>query len=183
MSNGREGLKQEAAAAVDVAIRPVGPRVAVFPVQIKEKDRRVIDPGLKKELPHMGVILGVGYGVNHELLESLDELERREGEAEGSELEIIQMQMDAIQQDVLQIGQVVLHNRFSGMATDASDLLMVHRDDIFGVLEGDVELELKRPGSRDDPLYRKAMDEQEGAERARQVRAAAAADEGVVTPG
>ena len=92
-------------------IRPLGDRVIVKPLEKEEKVGSIIIPDTAKEKPQEGKITAVGPGKLNE---------------SGN---VVAMNVKE--------GDIVLYGKYSGteVKIDGEDYLIMHEDDIFGIVE------------------------------------------------
>lgn len=94
-------------------IKPLGDRVLVQPVEEKEvKKGGIIIPDTAKEKPQEGVVIAVGAGKVNDA---------------GNKVA-----MD------IKVGDKVLYGKYSGteIKLDGKEYLIMHQDDVLGILEG-----------------------------------------------
>jgi co-chaperonin GroES (HSP10) len=126
-----EGLLDEARSKFSIYAIPTGPRLAVYPLMVDE-DRLVMPVHLHKELPDIGLVVAVSWEANAQAFAQLAALNPGD-------------QAIAADAAVWSIGDVVLMNRFSGMAVPETDLIVIRTDDVFMKIRG-LPLRLKKRG-------------------------------------
>ena len=147
---------------------PLGDRILVYPVEI-DFGGVLAQVRLKKEMPELGIVLAVSWGVNEAVVKKMKELFR--GEEEVAE--------QIRQQAAYEVGDILMLNKFSGMAVPETEAVAIHKDDVIMKLRG-LPVKLKRDEGRPDL---DGSDEGEKPKRARTRKSELKSKSRIITPG
>ncbi|MDX1385801.1 MAG: hypothetical protein R3190_19270 [Thermoanaerobaculia bacterium] len=139
-------LVDEARKAVQGRSTALGSKILVYPVELDlaEGTPMIAPVNLTTEnLPDLGLVLDVGWKAMRDVYYELDDLERRKARESGKERAKVEQLLATVREhELIQRGDVVALNRFSGMAVPGGLILAYERDDLVCRLEG-VPVKLK----------------------------------------
>lgn len=152
-----DGLLAEIEESTSVLTFPMNSRIVIYPV-VPDVDREIHVVTWGKELAEMGVVWYVSYGANAEQMELLRDLEREKALAEKEKshkhAKILGQQLEAIQETgLIQRGDIVAVNKFSGMDIPETNFIAIHREDVLSKLVG-LPVRLKKETDRPDDGFK-----------------------------
>lgn len=137
----------------EVLTPPLNERVVIYPV-VPDIDREIYVFTSGKELAEMGVVWQVSYSANREQMELLRSLERERAQAHSNKshkhAKTVGQQIEAIRRTgIIERGDIVAVNKFSGMDIPETNFIAIHRNDVLTKVIG-LPVRLKRESDRPD---------------------------------